>query len=569
MSNFKFNHIYKYGLALTVLSIPLIILFAFDVTPIYYNNDDLFLKQVASGELTGTPETHLLHLGFLPGCLLSALYRILPLVPWYGIFLFGCMYLSIFIAYVAILKRTSGMMARITLTISSIAVISFFLLYHLTQIQYTTVTAAVCAASMVCFYLAKEDQHPATYLKNCSGSLLLFALSYEIRSEACLMFLPTFFVIGLCKVLQNRNLLKSILSYGATLLAILLAAILIENVAYARTDWKEFRQYNTYREQVVDYGGYPDYETYQEVYDELGINYESYVAASSRYQILLDEHINVTFMKRMEALSPHSDFDLMGMINAFIEKHIFSYQDRPLNLIVYATYFFAFVWILASRKWKDLLDLGAIFAGRMVIWIYLLYIGRCPARVTQGIYIAELFLLFALLYAKTKLHSVCNILFISCLLGITIKWGIPHITDHFHYIRSQLSFSVAYEEIRTYFDENNESLYLLDTNSFSYFNESIWAPTPASTSNFVLMGSWTANSPWTDQILNQYGFTSYEEAALTSDHVYFVFMDSPGTSYDYLTDYIASKVNGAFLEIADTFTTSNEISFHIMKATTK
>lgn len=527
--------------------------------------------------MTGTPQFHLLYLGHLSGLLLSALYACAPSIPWYGIFLFSCMYLSLFLAYIAIAKQIEKTSQKVIFSITSTLIICSFLLYHLTNIQYTTVTATVCATSLLYFYLAKEDHNPRGYLKNCIPSLLLFALSIEIRSEACIMFLPTFFAIGLCKLLKECGLFKSIAAYGCALLVIIITVSITENLFYSSPAWNEFREYNSYRQQVVDYGGYPNYDENKETYDALGINYQSYVAASSRYQLLLDDNINASFMKKMAELSPRSAFNPDSMIKTFIEKHLYSYQDRPLNLIVYVLYFFLFVLILYSRNWKALLNLMAIIAGRMVIWTYLLYIGRCPARVTQGIYIAELLLLAAMLFAdrlvfvnkptgkKSPAHAAINILLLYCIVATSIKWGIPHTVDSFKKNASQLIYSSAYGEIRDYFYNNSSNLYLLDTNSFSYFTENIFAPTLASANNFVLMGSWAANSPWTDEIVNRYGFSSYENALLTGNNVFFVFIDSPETNHNYLTNYISSKFPNYTLNVSDSLTTSNGVTFIILK----
>ena len=130
---------------------------------------------------------------------------------------------------------------------------------------------------------------------------------------------------------------------------------------------------------------------------------------------------------------------------------------------------------------------------------------------------------------------------------------------------SRSNFSVAYDELQNYFYENGENLYLLDTNSFSYFTEDVFTKSEASCANTVLLGSWTANSPWTDAVARRFQITSYEEAAVNRDDVYFVFMNTESTGYEYLEHYFQSKYPDSHMKIQDTILTSNGLEFYVLK----
>ena len=82
-----------------ILLIVMSILFRVkDIIPIFFNNDDIFLNQLVSGEYTGNPESHLVHIGYLSSLFISFLYGVMPTVPWYGLYLFGLTYCSIILA---------------------------------------------------------------------------------------------------------------------------------------------------------------------------------------------------------------------------------------------------------------------------------------------------------------------------------------------------------------------------------------------------------------------------------------------------------------------------------------
>lgn len=559
---------------LLYIFIPLILFAIVDMPFVFYNNDDLYMKQIVSGELTGTPEAHLLHIGYLTGLFLSTLYKLFPPVPWYGILLFSYGYLSIILSIYMCMKHILKKTYRAPGTILVIFIALSFTAIHLINIQFTTITAIVCAASIIFFYLSEETENIKDFLINNIPSFILFFLSLELRNTACIMFLPTFLLLIIIKWARNHKLFKSLLAYFIILLSILTLSVVSEKIAYSSDQWSTFKTYNTSRSNIVDYSAFPDYQEYAEEYESLDITYQSYISVTN-YQLLLDENINVHFMQRMEDLLPDSDFILREICSSFIERHTVSYADRPLNLIVYALYFFTILLIILSKNKQNIWDVLALFCGRNIIWFYILYIGRPVTRVTQGIYVVELLMLLAILLKnqpwkdfvlKKSLRNIFCIFSIACLLFISIKEGIPNTCVAIEQNKNYLLHSDAYQEAREYFYENKDNLYLLDTMSFSYFYENIFSRTPASCNNFILLGGWTANSPWADSIIEQFGYSSYEEAVLKSDNVFFVFMNSEQTDYNYLIDYFNEKYPNSSLIVTDTLQCSNGLEFLILQA---
>ncbi len=555
--------------------LPLLIFIIKDVPVVFNNNDDFFLKQIASGELTGTPETHLLHIGYLTGVLLSTLYKLFPSIPWYGIVLFSYGYLSIILPLWILSTRIEKKIPRAIISVFALFITLSFTFMHLISIQYTTITAIVCAASITFFYISKENDTPKSFLLNNIPSFLFFFLALELRNKACIMFLPTFLFFTIIKYIKNKKMLKSLSAYVAMLLCLLVLSFGIDYIAYAQNQWHDFKEYNTSRENIVDYNGFPNYEDYRTQYENLGISYQSYISASTRYQLLLDENVNTEFMTELAKLSSNNSFSITDMCKTFINRHTMSYIDRPLNLIVYLLYFFTIIFIILSKNKKVLWDVLALICGRTVIWLYLLFIGRSLPRVTQGIYVMELLMLLAIIIGNKlycnflKRKKILKLLIYGACIGIVLfsclKWSIPNTRIIIDNNKSQLINSSAYEEIRLYFYENEDNLYLLDTLSFSYFTEDAFAKTPESHHNFVLLGSWVANSPWTDSILQQYGYSSYEAAALEQNNVFFVFMNTEQTNYDYLNDYFNEISPGSSLKVADTVQCSNGIEFNILQ----
>lgn len=556
---------------------PIILFLLLNVTPIFYNNDDWYLNQLISGELTGVPEAHLVHIGYLSGIMLSLLYRFIPIIPWYGLFLFSCGLSSLSLSAYYLSKQFEKVRDKVIFFFTVTILFISFLWIHIIQIQFTTITAFVCGTSLLLFYLSEEDEKVSSFMKQNVPGLILFFISLEIRKESCMMFLPTFFLIAIIKLMKNKKMFQPLLAYGGILLCILFFCLITEKIAYSPSQWNTFLKFSQARANIVDYSEYPDYETHKEVYDSLGITYSSYDALSSHYLILLDKNIDADFMQTMEELSKPATPGIKSILHTFMERHISSSIDRPLNLAVYLIYFIVILLIILKKRWKNFYDIAVIILGRTAIWFYILYINRPVSRITQGIYACELLLLLGIILKNElwkfkhpkKENTILKFpIIILCLLILTfsVKLGAPSIRSVVQYNESRIEFSKSYKEICNYFNEHSNNLYLLDTLSFSYFNESIWSRTPNSASNSVLLGGWIANSPWTDRILRTRGLDSYEKAAVTQDNVYFVFMHTQGLDYDYLEQYLTDKHPNLHLVVSDIVTTSNGLEFYILKA---
>ncbi len=555
--------------------IPLLLMKYFDVTIVYYNNDDVFLGELVSGITTGKPEERLLHIGFLTSFFISRLYMMASTVPWYGIFLFTAMYGSIVSAFGAMLCRLNKISQKCMFTITAGYIICSFLFCHLAEIQFTTVTATVCMTSLVFFVCAEDDESIRVYLKRNILSYLFFFLAFCIREEACIMLMPTFFFVGVAKVLKNKKMYKPIMMYGFGLAAISLLVISINYIAYSPEQWKTLERYNTARSQIMDYTGFPNYEDNKEIYEECGISEQSYISLT-RYQLLLDENVNAEFMEKiLEIAVSEREFDFVGQLKHFLKLHTTSYIDRPLNIIVYFMYFAAICMALFAKKYKVLYDVSALFLGRMVVWAYILYIGRIMTRVTQGVYIVELMVLLAIIVSnflwkdlkKEKSYVLISVGICVFLATIAIchRWGLPYSRNIYYYNIAQMSYATCYKEVRDYCNQNEENLYLADTKSFAYFTKDIFAEEIESKGNFVLLGAWTTNSPWTDYVAERYQIESYEEAAIMRDDVYFIIMDSEETTWQYLADYYTEKYPGSVTEIEEVLETSFGRNFFVIK----
>ncbi|MBR3996548.1 MAG: hypothetical protein IKI97_14885, partial [Clostridia bacterium] len=53
--------------------------------PVWYTNDDFRMMTIVSGAYTGTPSADIVFMRYPIGLVLSGLYSITTLIPWYGL----------------------------------------------------------------------------------------------------------------------------------------------------------------------------------------------------------------------------------------------------------------------------------------------------------------------------------------------------------------------------------------------------------------------------------------------------------------------------------------------------
>lgn len=573
---------------------------------VYQTNDDLFLRMIVSGEMSGVPETHLHFISYPAGLFLSLLYRSFPSFPWYGLFLCCSFGVTMIVTLYSLLRWEKALFSR-AVTIFLFCMISYgFFFLHITSLQFTTSAGIAAAGALFLFVISPLSDSLRGTLRNHAGFFLLSIYAFCIRNQVLLMCIPFLGILGLSKYLdagkpsdiplsdkkialsffcKNKHQ-KNFLLLGSLFLAMLASFFLIEKLTYYNSNWRTFRSYSTARASVYDYEGYPDYDTYKKTYQELGITRASYEAAAHRYSLLLEPAINQHAMEVLEAISKEEQAasfqnmpeKLREMVSFFLERHL-SDADKPLSLLVYRCHLLFLICAVFSRKWRALRDILFTLFARMAIWTYLIFYGRLPIRISQTIYLAELALLFAIafkyklwqnrLVVKNKLCHVIWIMSTAFILYTCIRSGIPNAKAIAAESAARLQFSESFVDIKQYFSTHPDDFFYLDTNSFAYFTEDALQTSPQESSNYLFIGGWAAKSPWYEKKLKANGILEPATALYENPNVYAVFMNSETTDYAYLEAFYAENYPGIRIEVVDTVETANGLSFSILKGIQK
>ncbi|MCR5753991.1 MAG: hypothetical protein K6G30_04130, partial [Acetatifactor sp.] len=468
------------------------------------DNDNIYLKTIASGEMTGAPEPHLYYMGILSGLVLSTLYRLTGNgIPWFGIFLCASVAVPMVLLLNTVLKTCEKIWQYVIAYLLCILVFCSFFYQYFAKTQFTVATGVVGVGAL--FYLAtlRTEDKIGNYLVSAIPFLLLTAWSFGMRDKGFLMLIPFLGMTFLSKLTWDKQWKKNgnVVLLGIVFVALIATIYGGNRLAYSSDEWKEFKEYTDASEILFDYNGFPAYETHRDLYHELGITESSYKAIIGHYNILLDPAINRDAMVRLAqvaeeeriAAAPALPEKIVSVLKDIVQRNLFDYVDRPLNVLVFFLYAFVVILALLKREWMALRDVAFLVIARMTDWIYLVWFGRYPFRVTQIIYLAELVCLVAVLinyelWANRKA-------FTAMLVGIvflSFRFGFPVMRNANAQIKDFRAMSVCFPELEEYLEVHSDNFYYFDM-SHLYYMEDTLAFEPSDYENYVYMGSWMPN----------------------------------------------------------------------------
>ncbi len=534
---------------------------------IYLTNDDMYLQAIVSGEISGQPDAHMIYSNYILGIVLSSLYWWNSRLPWYGLYLCGvCLFCHWVVLYRCFCKCSRNGMRVLTGIL--FCIFSFCTVFrHIAMLQYTVVAAFAGATAV--FFALTIDMHAKKreMFREYCLTFVLAAFCILIREKVFFMLVPFAACGWLAKWLtEKRKDQKLGIRYSILLVGMLGLAVLLPGadwIAYrldseSSAEWEEYLRYNKAREGIFDYNGFPDYDENESFYEGLGISRPSYEAANRYYCLLPQPEYHASAMEEIAARSveirreqqPPAD-RIKEAAKAFLRCNL-AYSDRPINIVVYAVWIGLFLFGILGKRKTIFLWLGLLFAARMGTWGVILYQGRYPDRITQGLYLAELLMLCAIyiqnaplleknMSGRTKAVTWKNMLaaaYLLCVCILAFYIGIPKAMAVKGENAGKLYFGSAYQQLKEYCAKEQGNLYLLDINSASNFEASVFKPADSAEgicNNLMPLGSWPVKSPLMNQTLERYGIRNIKTELLDQDRVFFVFKDSEATPSEYLT----------------------------------
>lgn len=544
----QLNNVLSMGMVIALFFIPALF---FDF---YYDlNDDVLLKDILSGAYSGSPDAHSIQMLYPLSFLISLLYRLIPVLPWQGLFLCGCHAICFYLIAKRSLSFVKSIYGKVFLLLTEWTLFITLFLWELVIVQYTITSALLAACA--CFLVFTEQKQSMRYLTGGHiWGILLVILGFNIRSEMILLMSPFIAFTGIVKWSEEKEIFKAenfkkYLGLVGTILAGMVVSLLIDTVAYSGADWKAFRDFFDARTKVYDYTWYPSYEEAEEFYRDMGMT-PIQVKLIDNYNFGLDEAIDADKLWSIAAYADETGVkqplsERLKEAFADYKWRTFHNQDAPYNYFVLAAYGMvmapAFIFRDKSVFWK----LPLLFIMRTIPWMYVIFAKRVPNRISHPLYYIELIILCAWIFSyyavftdrrnrmeKTDMKNsspkevgkgrACILCAVLLFVFATIRLPLAWQNTKAEMERREETNAVM-KEFGVYAKAHPDNYYFMDVYSSVAFSEKMFENVDNSQKNYDILGGWADRSPLQKISTSNFRMDSISRAELLlSDNFYFV-----------------------------------------------
>ena len=523
----------------------------------YYDlNDDVLLKDIVSGVYSGTPDAHSIQMLYPVSLCISLLYRIVPALPWQGLFLCTCHGLCFYLIAKRSLSFTDKTRNKVVLLFTEGVLLLTLFLWELVIVQYTITAALLAACACFLVFTSEKREDAGMFLKEQIIPLVLVILAFNIRSEMLLLMSPFIAFTGIVKWSEEKSVfsaeaLKKYLGLIGVILLGMGVSFIIDIVVYSTADWKAFRDFFDARTKVYDYTWYPSYEEAETFYQEIGMT-PAQVELIENYNFGLDEAIDA------EALWSIADYaQVMGTKEPFTMRlkealidykwRTFHEQDSPYNYFVLISYGMVAALAVVFKDRSAIWKLPVLGVFRTIPWMYVILAKRVPSRISHPLYYIELIILCAWMFSycaayktdgekkeipdntemsrKLTVHGkrrsciLCTVLLcVFALIRLPLAWQNTNME-----MERRETVNAVMREFDRYAKTHPDNYYYIDVYSSVEFSEKMFEDVDNTQKNFDILGGWADRSPLQKQTTAGYHEDSLTRAELLlQDNFYFV-----------------------------------------------
>lgn len=567
--------------------------------PYLATNDDVMLKAIVSGEITGSPEAHLIYIMYPLGLILKLFYSITKAVPWYDFFMMGIHLATYVLLMIRVGEVVIDLNNRFAPALVSIAGGLLFLIVdykYLVLHQYTSLAATLVAVALF-YVLTARIKDGALSLKDCIIVGILLILTLWMRKQVFIMSVPLFVLAVVYRVLEGfskkshsskgekdtednqsnvqvdsqeslrerdsgktdrQNHMKWLI-FPTVIIALVLLSILTDKLAYSGEEWKSFLAYNDARTDVYDYYGFPNYGEYTEEYDALGVK-ESDLYPLGEWDLALFENC------RKDSMQELADFTGSVWKNIHYQKweirhtavnvlSLIIFQDvQPIGWILAVVSVLApvLLFIVKRRKAAVVILFALLYEGAFVT--YFVFRTRFPERVSYGLYL----MIFAFILAvvlrelegilkENRIQKIMCVVPIAIIVILTVSAIIRIRLFQPTYEETRLQ-ALNWEECNSYFANHPEKVYYLKTATFAPFGEKMFKTSTFEEGNILRMGTWIMGSPLYDAQLRTRGNKPWE-AIVTDEKIYYV--QDPAIDTEWIVNFYKGQGMDVKVETVD------------------
>ena len=478
---------------------------------LYGMNDDIALRGIASGTYLGEPSNNMIFSVFPFNQLLVWLYKITPVIDWYGAIIIGSnTFFPMCVAYYLI-KRQESKKTKIFLVACLFAFLAKMFSMFFVDITFTATSILIAACCLVLFL------QPKSKVKNAI-IILGFLLSYGMRPTSCYVIMALLLPAWLYKGCHDKGILLKDFILLAKIGVCIVICMVIQNVFIVDKYQRDYMKYNEDRSLFYDYYlsnvlELPE-EEQKEIFEKAGLDDNQREMLCTYGPIAFYEDVPDKMGELIHQIELHGIKKNSNIIDTIKDMYL-----TKCASIYFCVVFFGLFFFFKGKDKKKMIIMLFSIGLQTLIMLYLAYNGRIPDRVIMPLFMSFSIFIIAMMLNEIEPVKIVNAIsqydkILTCLgaiiiLGYSIRWVDGDLVERENCVRNNL--------ILTYFSEHQNNLYLYDRNSL----ETVSVKNKYMADNYLNMSGWTVFSGVHAQKITKYRAESYRDL-LFKDNVYIV-----------------------------------------------
>ena len=493
----------------------------------YETSDDLFMMQLLMG-VFGTFSAYNVFNNIVFSGLLSLLSTLIPGVNFCGWLYIIFIFASYEVLGIVLIKRSEDRDPFYLLLPLLFMLATFDTL--IVRFNYSKIGAVAFIVGFLTVMVSDNREGKKTVgnnILNISGYILLIGGAL-IRREPFMACLPFAIVMAAYMFIKNgKRFIPTIIRLSVSL-ALIAVLWMVNHVIYHTGQLKDYSIYYDICLGSQDYYGLPDYETYKEEYDMLGLNEHDQAMLASYLQADRDVFSNEVLI-RLDDLAKEINSDSHRLTPGFMKELIRSVFKLGTQFpqIYVIMILFCFSCAVGDRRHTYISFLGiALFFGEL---LYLTYEGRILERSILVSCIGALamivFFLSEGIYENIDRRVAFNVVITSVLIYTVFTMGFSDIRDIPRYeIYKKADVSVLDAEL----SKNTQNLYIWDFQSYADASFGYASPVEGYPVNWmgnsVVLGAWPYKVKALDRLVTPFG---------NPDNLFLILAENPNAYFVY------------------------------------
>ena len=512
--------------------------------PSFETNDDIVFAELGSG-LRGVKDAHLVFQNYGLGMIYRLLYGVTGRLPWYTI----VQYMILFAAFTVVTYVLISRLGEISGLCLFVILACGFGYEGYIHLQFTK-TAGIAAAAAVFLLLYLLEQEKYSWW-GIAGGILLAVIAYMYREDqfwascglmagAGLLFL---FDLRKYRNKKLRRLGICVLTFGVLLLSVF-GVDRWDSSKYRSAEWKEYQEFNQLRSELLDYG-FPDYDSNQEIYEELGISREAYELYKS-WNFNDTEKFDTEVMKKLVDLKQKRPLAIRT-VTAFLRRFPSDLLRMPM---FYFFAVFAVLWILCGKK--DVCSVISVLAECLLlvaVYFYLYYQGRYMVnRVDVGLWFSACLVMLWIFSSGEVRHMNTKVSVLLCMICVVLGQFMMY-TDWRLATSSIPEARVSQRAVLETIGTDKEHTYLAKSGMLSEIV--CYGPFDRMPENLLdnvyWFGGWECRTPGYTRAMEVHGIINPYRDVVNNENVYLV-DDNIDLTLKYIRQYYAENAEAVFVK---------------------